>query len=126
LLKSYIPESPTNDFSDRVMNRIFEEQRSLEQVKRYPVLGRSFWVFLSLFAVLIALVVIYSVTSGSDPERFLSLNFDLSNIFTGYLSLLTQTGTMPLSMASILIATSLLILLENFLDKRFNYPGVDI
>jgi len=115
-LKFYTPESPGPDFSGRVMKSIFEEQSSLEQVRKYPVLRRSFWVFLLLFTTLI----VFAVISRSNTDQSVITNFLTDEILTGYRSFITQIGTLPLSMASILTATSLLVFLGNLLDKRLD------
>ncbi|MDD4143390.1 MAG: hypothetical protein PHN68_02030 [Prolixibacteraceae bacterium] len=119
LLKTITPESPGPDFSNRVMKSIFEEQFSLEQLKKYPVLKKSFWVFLSLFAILIAIAVVLSIISGTYPDQSTLQNFGMDKILTGYQSFLTQLGTLPVSIASILTATSLLVLMELLFDKKF-------
>lgn len=119
LLKYAKLESPANDFSARVMNRIFEEKAALEQVKSEPVLGRGFWIILALFAGLIAIVAFLSA-SGASTEGSLNLlqNVNTEAVKTGYQSVFEKLGAAPLSIAGILLASSLLLFLEKFLSKR--------
>ena len=121
-LKSYTPESPGPEFSGRVMKSIYEEQSYLEQVRKYPVLRRSFWVFLLLFTALI----VFAVISGSYTDQSAVMNIRTDKILTVYRSFISQIGTLPLSMASILTATSLLVFLGNMLDKRLNNVNAGI
>lgn len=114
-------ESPNNDFSARVMNRIFEEKGALEQVQKLPVLGKGFWVILALFA---GLIVIFLALSGSGVSTGNSLNL-LQNVNTevvktGYESVFDKIGTVPMSIAGILMASSLLLFLDKFLSRRSN------
>lgn len=119
LLKYAKLESPANDFSARVMNRIFEEKAALEQVKSEPVLGRGFWVILALFA---GLFVSVAVLSGNGAPAGESLNLlqgvNTEAVKTGYQSVFDKLGAVPLSIAGILLASSLLLFLEKFLSKR--------
>ena len=119
LLKYAKPESPGSDFSGRVMNRIFEEKAALEQVKSEPVLGRGFWIILALFALLIGAVTIFS-GNGTSAEGSLNLlqNVNTEAVKTGYQSFFEKLGTVPLSIAGILLASSLLLFLEKFLSKQ--------
>lgn len=119
LLKYAKPESPGSDFSARVMNRVFEEKAALEQVKSEPVLGRGFWIILALFAGLMAIVAFLS-GSGASAESSLNLlqNVNTEAVKTGYQSVFDKLGTVPLSIAGIFLASSLLLFLEKFLSKR--------
>ncbi len=121
LLKYAKLESPANDFSVRVMNRIFEEKAVLEQVKSEPVLGRGFWIILALFAGLIGIVAALSGT-GLSSEDSLNLlqGVNTEAVKTGYQSVFEKIDAIPLSIAGILLASSLLLFLEKFLSKRSN------
>lgn len=119
LLRSARPESPGRGFSSRVMDRIFEEQYGLEQVKQQPVLGRGFWIILALFAVLLGIFVLLSGGGqevNSSPALFPDVNTDA--VMTGYRSFFEKLGGLPASVAGILMASSLLIFLERFLGSR--------
>ena len=121
LLKYAKLESPANDFSARVMNRIFEEQGALEQVKSLPILGRGFWVILALFA---GLIIIVAVLSGSGVSTEDSLNLlqgvNTEAVKTGYQSVFEKIDAVPMSIAGILLASSFLLFLEKFLSRRSN------
>lgn len=118
-LKSGQLESPGVDFSARVMNRVFEEKAALEQVKSEPLLGKGFWIILALFAGLIASVFILqgSGASGGETLNFLK-EVDTTAVATGYQNFFERLGTVPLSIAGILLATSILLFLEKFLSNR--------
>jgi len=112
-------ESPGSNFSARVMNRVFEEQAALEQVKSESVLGRGFWIILALFAGLMGIVAFLSA-SGTSAEGSLNLlqNVNTEAVKTGYQSVFDKLGAVPLSIAGILLASSMLLFLEKFLSKR--------
>jgi hypothetical protein len=119
LLKSIKLESPGADFSDRVMNRVFAEQPALEQVKSLPVLGKGFWIIVSLFA---ALVVVYALFSGDGsgvdqaPAWLQQVNTEA--VMTGYRSFFEKLANLPAGIAGIFIGASLLVFLEKFLASR--------
>lgn len=119
LLKSIKLESPGADFSARVMNRVFAEQPALEQVKQIPVLGRGFWIIISLFAALIVLVALFSGESsvaGQTPALLPQVNTDA--VMTGYRSFFDRFSNLPAGIAGIFIGASLLVFLEKFLSTR--------
>jgi ABC-type Fe3+ transport system permease subunit len=118
-LKSGQLESPGADFSTRVMNRVFEEKAALEQVKSEPLLGKGFWVILALFAGLMAVVFVLqgSGASGGETLNFLK-EVDTSAVATGYQKFFEKLGALPLSVAGILLGTSVLLFLEKFLSNR--------
>jgi hypothetical protein len=119
LLKSVKPESPGFDFSDRVMNRIFEEQNALEQVKMEPLLGKGFWIILALFLVLFAVMAMVSGNSPSaETTPALIPDINTENVLTGYRAFFEKLGNLPASLAGIFLATSLLVVLEKFLGSR--------
>ncbi len=119
LLKSMQPESPGKDFSARVMHRIFQEKAALEQVKKAPVLGRGFWIILALFAGLYLVGIFLSGDAGAGESTFSYLNgAGREAISSGYQQLASKLETLPASIAGILLASSLLLLLENYLQLR--------
>lgn len=118
-LKSVKLDTPGADFSARVMNRVFEEQPALEQVKQLPVLGRGFWIIVALFAVLVAAVAIVSGGSGSAeaaPSLLPQVNTDA--VMTGYRSFFDKFTSLPAGITGILLGASLLVFLEKFLGSR--------
>lgn len=118
LLKNVKTESPGSDFSARVMKQVFAEQAALERVRKEPVLGKGFWVILSLFAVLIAAVALLpgGTASNSAPALLSEINTDA--VMTGYRSFFEKLGGLPVSIAGIFLATSLLVFLEKILGSR--------
>lgn len=117
-LKNAKLESPAADFSARVMNRVFEEKTALEQVKKEPVLGKGFWVIFALFAGLFVAVLLIPA-GGVAPENSIDLlkGVNTEAVTTGYQSFFERLGAVPLSIAGILLASSLLLFLEKFLTK---------
>jgi len=118
-LKNVKLESPGKDFSSQVMNRIFQEESVVEQVKAEPILGRGFWIILALFVILMAVMVYLSAgsaaagsTSGILPD------IDSTNFMADYRSLFERLDVLPASIAGIFIGASLLVFLEKFLESK--------
>lgn len=119
LLKSVKPDSPGRDFSSQVMNRIFEEVKVMEQVKAEPLLGRGFWIILTLFGVLMAAMVIYSLSTGAaEPSSGLLPDVDSTAVMSGYRSFFERFSALPASIAGITLAASLLVFIEKFLESK--------
>lgn len=118
LLKNVKTESPGSDFSARVMKQIFAEQTALERVRKEPVLGKGFWVILSLFAVLIAAVALSSGAPASNTTPALLSEINTDAVMTGYRLFFEKLGGLPVSIAGIFLATSLLVFLEKILGSR--------
>jgi len=119
LLQSMQLESPREDFSARLMNRIFEESNVLETIKAQRVLGKGFWIFVLIFAVF--MVVTYVVMSsgiqiGSETGQLIpDLN---SGISESYNSFFSKLGSVPLSIAGILIAASVLLFIDRIISSN--------
>ncbi len=112
-------ESPAANFSARVMDRIFEEKGALEQVKAEPVLGKGFWIILSLFAGLFAAVFLVSGHAGATEGVFgFFREVNTTGVSAGYQAFFDKLGAVPLSIAGILLASSFLLFLEKFLNTR--------
>lgn len=122
LLKSVKLESPGSDFSVNVMNRIFKEESLLEKVKRERVLGKGFWIILILFVALLATMAVISSTGanagGGLSEYIPGLN--TNSVTQDYDTFLSKLGSVPLSIAGILLASSILVFIERFLNSRIN------
>ena len=115
-------ESPSANFSARVMDRIFEEKAAIEQVKKEPVLGKGFWIIMGLFAGLFAAVFLVSGNAGATEGVFGFLKqVNTTEVSAGYQSFFEKLGTVPLSIAGILLASSFLLFLERFLNSRSHY-----
>jgi uncharacterized membrane protein len=120
LLKTIPLESPGADFSVNVMNRIFSEESLLEKVKRERVLGKGFWVILILFVALFAAMFVFS-SGGGDTGGGLSEYIPAINTNTvtqDYQNFFERIGSVPVSIAGILLASSILVFIERFLNSR--------
>ena len=115
LLEQLKPDSPEPNFSVRVMNKIFEQDSVLERIKSEKVLGKGFWIILILFVALSsAIFVMYN--TGVQPESQIQelLPKVNSGVTESYQSLFSKLGTVPLSIAGILIASSVLVFIDKF------------
>ena len=117
LLQDMKLESPGAGFSARVMNKIFEESNALETIKAQRVLGKGFWLFVALFAVLLA--TIYFVTSNGmaadNMAQSLLPSLD-GNVSESYENFFSKLGAVPLSVAGILIAASILVFIDRIIS----------
>ena len=103
-------ESPNANFSVRVMNKIYEEESVFNKIKTTRILGNGFWIILVLFVVLLAVLYFVSA-SGLTPESDIAKilpELNSSSVSTGYQSIFEKMGTAPLSIAVILMASSIL------------------
>ena len=119
LLEQMKLDSPEPNFSVRVMNKIFEQDSVLERIKSEKVLGKGFWIILILFvALLAAIFVMYN--TGVQPESQIQelLPKVNSGVTESYQSLFSKLGTVPLSIAGILIASSILIFIDKFISSN--------
>lgn len=122
LIKSMKPDSPGNDFAGRVMNRIFEMESLLEKVKNERIFGKGFWIITSLFVVIIVAIIATSLTgvsTGSESEIAKLLpDVNTDPIANGYQNAFEKVSGLPLSIAGILLASSLLILIDRVLNSK--------
>jgi len=117
LLQSMKLENPNEKFSTRVMNKIFEEDSVFEKIKSERVLGKGFWWILVLFIALLA-VMYFVVNTGIQPEGDASgllpqVNQTVSDSYNNFFN---KLGTVPLSIAGILIATSVLLFIDRIIS----------
>jgi hypothetical protein len=119
LIKGIKLDSPGSDFTSKVMNRVFEEKPVVEIVKNEKLLGRGFWVILSLFALLFLAMFITSNTGIQEDGQLSDLfgKIGSSSLTSGYQSVFSNLGSLPLSIGGILFASSLLILIDKFLPQ---------
>ncbi len=120
LIKSIKIESPGKQFSATVMNRIFEEQSVLEKVKAQRVLGKGFWIIMALFVVLIGAMFIFSTSGADSGGEIAKLLPDLNTtaVSQEYNTIFDKITNLPLSIAGIMFASSLLLFLDRFLSAR--------
>ncbi|MDO8951966.1 MAG: hypothetical protein Q7U86_05030 [Draconibacterium sp.] len=119
LIKGIKLDSPGSDFTSKVMSRVYEEKVAMEKVKDEKLLGKGFWIILFLFAALIAAMFVFS-SSGGQAEGQLSKLLDGAGdgaLSQGYQSFFSNLGSLPLSIGGILLATSVLVLIDKFLPQ---------
>ncbi|NQU54326.1 MAG: hypothetical protein HQ522_17505 [Bacteroidetes bacterium] len=120
LLNEMKLESPQADFSVRVMNKIFEESSLLEKVKKEQILGRGFWIIITLFVVLFT-VIFFVSTSGVPVESDLTKllpGLNSSSVSTGYQTFFNKMGTIPISIVGILLASSTLLFIDRIITAN--------
>ena len=120
LIRSMSIEKPGKNFSGKVMNKIFELESALERIKSERILGKGFWLILSLFVVIMGTIVVVSLNgvTGSESE----LTNMLPDITAGerYETVFNKVTGLPLSIAGILLASSFLVFIDRFLSTRSN------
>lgn len=120
LLKEIQLESPSKEFTLKVMDRVWEEKTALaksETVKSEKILGRGFWIILGLFVLLFLAVVLFAnqePTESGQISKFFE-GIGNSSISKQYQSVFSNFGSLPLSIGGILLASSLLIFIDKFL-----------
>ena len=121
LIKRMKPDSPGSDFSDKVMNQIFEIESLLERVKRERIFDKGFWIITTLFVALLGALIAVSITGtgGTESElaKFLP-DINTGEVSQGYETAFEKFTSLPLSIAGILIASSFLVFIDRFLNKR--------
>lgn len=119
LLQKIELEKPGSDFTVNVMNKIFEEDSVLEKIKSEKILGKGFWIISILFMVLLAAIFLVN-NSGMQadsqigqflPEAGQGLSEDYESFFS-------KMGTLPLSIAGITIAISVLIFIDKIISAN--------
>lgn len=122
LLKGIKLDSPEPNFTVRVMNRIFQEESLIEKIKNERVLGKGFWIILALFIALFAAMVLVSgsgAATGGDVPKLVS-EINSSGVAAEYQTFFQKLGTVPISIAGILLASSLLLFADKFLNSKMN------
>ncbi len=120
LIKEIKLDSPGKDFTLNVMSRVLEEKMAVEKVKDERILGKGFWIILSLFVVLIAAMFIFSGAGIQEEGQLTKLisNVGDGSITSGYQSVFSKLGALPLSIGGILLASSLLLFIDRFLPQN--------
>ncbi len=119
LIKGIKLDSPGNDFTVNVMNRVFEEKAAMEQVKDERILGKGFWIILLLFVLLFAAMFIFSGNGIQEEGQLSKMLNSVSDgsLSSGYQSVFSNLGALPISIAGILLASSVLVLIDKFLPQ---------
>ena len=122
LIREIKLESPGNEFTMKVMNRVFEEKMAIEKVEKARILGPGFWVIVSLFAALIVISFVTSNTGSGEQGFFSKLleGVNTSGVSKEYQSVFSKLGSLPLSIGGILIASSILVFIDKFLPNIFS------
>lgn len=120
LLKEVQLDTPSKDFTIKVMNRVWEEksiQSRVEVIKNERILGKGFWIILILFIALFAAVVFTSGNGGQEAGQLSKLMQGLQNegVSEGYKSFFSNLGSLPLSIGGILLASTLLVFIDRIL-----------
>lgn len=119
LLQNMELEKPGSNFTVRVMNKIFEEDSVLERIKSEKVLGKGFWIISILFVVLLAAIFFVNNAGVQTDSQIGQLLPDAGQGLTeGYESFFSKLGTLPLSIAGITIAVSVLIFIDKFISSN--------
>ncbi len=120
LLKGVKLDSPNPNFTVRVMNRIFQENSVLERIKNERILGKGFWIILALFVAIIAAMFIFQGSGGNENGISQILpDLNTSGVQQEYETFFQKLGsTVPLSIAGILTASSVLLLLDRFFTRK--------
>jgi NADH:ubiquinone oxidoreductase subunit 6 (subunit J) len=119
LIKSMKPESLGADFSSKVMMRVHEKQEEMDRIRSERIFGKWFWIILAAFISLF-MIVIFVPETTSYPSAFPGIipEFDRETISALYSSLFKTFDVIPTSVAGILLASSLLLILEGLLSSR--------
>jgi len=111
-------ESPDTNFSARVMDKIREENEAIEKIKAERILGKGFWVILILFIILLGAVWIFSFTGNQTVgilDKLLQGKISATNEYQNFLA---KLGVVPISVAGILIASSILLFIDRFINSN--------
>ncbi len=122
-IKNFTPrdmklESPGKGFSSRVMDKILAEDLALEKIKSERILGKGFWIILILFVALLAVILIVQNSASTSSGELNNLFNGLDKATSGYESIFAKMGNLPLSIAGILIASSILLFIERFINSN--------
>lgn len=121
LLKEVKLDSPKADFSDRVMNRIIQEEYVSEKIRSQRILGKNFWIIPALFVlILLAAIVVSTLSPTIGGNRIIDSlpSFNIEAVYNSYTLLIQKIERLPLSIASILFAISILLFFDHFVSSK--------
>lgn len=118
LLQELKLEKPGKDFTSNVMDKILAEDLALERIKSERILGKGFWIILILFVALLASILVLQNSTISSGGELNNLFKGLENATSGYNSFFSKIGNIPLSIAGILIASSILLFIDRFISSN--------
>jgi hypothetical protein len=112
-------EKPASNFSVRVMERILQEDSAMEKIKSERILGKGFWIITILFVVLLVVVFLVSnLGMGTETQLPLLVTKFQNGVNSGYQTFFQKMDSAPLSIAGILIASSILIFIDRFINSN--------
>jgi hypothetical protein len=100
------------------MDKILDEDLALERIKSERILGKGFWIILILFVALLAAILVMqnsAIDSGGELNNFFK---GFENATSGYNSFFSKIGNVPLSIAGILIASSILLFIDRLISSN--------
>ncbi len=118
-------DSPGKDFTLKVMQRVYEEKTAGLKVADEKLFGKGFWIILALFALL-ALSMFLVYVSGNDTGTLLSEFWSKSaggGISQKYDTFFSNLGSLPVSIGGILLASSILVIIDKFLPQVLTHPS---
>lgn len=129
MMKGISLESPGPDFSSKVMHAVLNGEKKKLVFGHEPLLGKSFWILVTLF---VALAVILVLLSGNDHVSNIGAIQDFFNklpwpewyrLKTQISSLPDVAGSLPGILAVVMTGASVLILADKFLAGKFIISG---
>lgn len=113
-------DSPSPDFSSRVMAGIFEEGSTFVKIKNERILGKGFWVVLILFVLIMVAVVVGTSNAGGGDMGWLHerLQFHGKAVDENFMNVFSRMGSLPVSIAVIFLASSFLLLIDRFITSN--------
>ncbi len=118
LLQNLELNSPRTGFSVRVMNKIFEEESALEQIKSERILGKGFWIITVLFIALLVAIFILSNSGMESTGAVQELLPEMKGLSQEYASILGKLGSVPLGIGGCLAAFSILLFIDRFISSN--------
>jgi hypothetical protein len=118
LIKGIKLDSPGSDFTSKVMDRVFEDETAMAKITNERLLGKGFWIILSIFVLLMIAMFVFSngVTNEGQISKLLSSAND-GALSQGYQSVFNNLGSLPLSIGGILLAGSVLLFIDKFISR---------
>lgn len=124
MMKEIRLEKPGAGFSTMVMDAVYAVEARRFAYKTEPVLGRKFWIFVGLFAILAGLFILASGTGISGESEIASgllERFPVPEFTTlkgGFARFWESLSGLPATLGSIMIAASLLLLADKFFSSK--------
>lgn len=119
LLNELQLDSPDPSFTLQVMDRIHKEKELREVVKKDKLFGKGFWLILVLFVILMTSYFVLSTISVAGSEPADGVMQDLGNTVSGGIQgFLSGFAAIPLSVAGIMLAGSLLLFIDRLVTSN--------